>query len=70
MSYEDRIVQNENDDQYRTLKNSATAVGSRVENWMNGATTLHTATNDPAEKAEIVALRDALVANLRTILGV
>ena len=70
MSFEARIIQDQADNEYRNLKNSAGAVESRVQTWIDKATTLHGATADATEKAEIVALRDSLIANLRVILGV
>ncbi len=70
MSYEVRITQDQFDNRYRNLKNRAASVESRVSTWIDEATGLHGDTVDAAEKAEIIALRDSLVANLRTILGV
>lgn len=70
MSYENRITQDQNDNKYKSLKSTASTVSGRTQNWMTDATTLHAATADPAEQAEIVALRDQLIADLRAILGV
>ena len=70
MSYEARITQDQFDNRYRNLKNRAEAVESRVQTCIDEATGLHLDTVDAAEKVEIIALRDSLVANLRTILGV
>jgi len=69
MSYEDRITQDQYDNRYRSLKNSANAVESRVQNWIDEATALHGDTIDSAEKIEIITLRDSLIANLNVILG-
>jgi len=41
-----------------------------TQKWLDRGIALHGNTSDAGEKAEIIALRDALIAELRVILGV
>lgn len=69
MTYEARHAEQARDGQYAGLKQRTAQVKSHVEAWMNDATALHT--NSPAgDQPDIIAMRDQLVADLRTILGV
>ncbi len=70
MTYQTRIAQDQIDNRFRNLKTRANAVVDRVQVWIDEATTLHTDTIDVAEKAEIIALRDKMIADLRIVLGV
>lgn len=70
MNFEQAITDREQLGRYETLKRQKAQYVAHVEQWMTAATALHGATADTAEKAEIVALRDELVADLKTALGV
>jgi len=57
-------------DQYEHMKGEKSDIENVVTQWIDGATTLHSAVAGADYKADVVALRDELIANLRTILGV
>ena len=69
MSYEDDIARGKQIDKYQTLKSRTATIESSVQTWINDATTFHAETPEDIEKAEIIAIRDSLVNNLRAILG-
>lgn len=69
MSYAARKTQIDKDERYDNLVVRRDQLVANTQKWMNDATNLHT-DSDAAEKADVVALRDAMVASLRSILGV
>lgn len=70
MSYEERDSQKLRDDEYQKLKTRKANIEKLVANWVDKATALHSDSPILADKAEIVAQRDAFVLALRTSLGV
>jgi len=70
MSYEIRKAEAERDDRYKRLEDQAQSITTRTTAWMTEATNLHTDSLDAAERTDVIALRDGLVSDLRTILGV
>jgi len=56
--------------EYDSLVEFKTSIVNHTQIWLNRGTVLHGKTSDVGEKAEIIALRDALIAELRVILGV
>ncbi len=70
MSYEDRDAQAKRDVEYQNLKTQKANLETRVANWVDTATSLHTDSPLQTDKDEIVAQRDAFVLALRTTLGV
>ena len=64
------VTRNGDIEQYQQLENGMPSIESQVQRWFDAATVLHGELTDPTEQAEVVALRDTLVANLRIILGV
>lgn len=70
MSYADRETANSRDIEYAKLLVQQVRAKEVVTNWVTRATALHGETVDPADKAELIALRDAFSLELQTILGV
>ena len=70
MSFNDRNIQLLSDREYQLLKDQRAKIEGQVSTWVQRATALHVATPDAGEKAEVIAVRDEFVANLRSILGV
>lgn len=70
MSYTVRKEQNVRDIEFLKLSANKNRLVEQVTDWVHRATLLHTSTTDPAEQAEVIALRDELVAELRVPLGV
>jgi len=69
MSLEQDVGRQQIEDRYRTLKGHMKNVVSPVQEWADRATALHADVTDPAEKAEILALRDQLIADINAALG-
>ena len=57
-------------DEYQSLLSFVTRLETGTQNFMDIATPLHARLTDPVEKAEVIAVRDDLVARLRVILGI
>lgn len=68
MSYADDKALNDRLDVFTQLSSRSPTITSHVQTWINDATAAHSAEPDAAKKAEIVALRDALIASLTAIL--
>lgn len=56
--------------EYENLEMFGTQLVNQTTQWMARATALHGATADATEKSEVLALRAALIANLKTALGI
>jgi len=56
--------------EYSALEAQKGVILSLTQAWMNRGTGLYNATGDATEKTQILALRDAMVADLRVTLGV
>ncbi len=69
MSYETRDEQNKRDDEYSTLKRERANIETKVSNWMDKATSLHTDSPTQSDKDDIVTQRDAFILVLKTTLG-
>jgi hypothetical protein len=70
MTYATRAPQTGRDDEYLALEKRKGELAAVVQAWMDRATALHTDSPAQAEKDDVVALRDAFVLQLRTVLGV
>jgi len=71
MAMEVRNEEFARDQRYSDLKTTQGNIEARVQGWVNQATQLHTdSAAAPLDQADIIALRDSFVLNLRTILGV
>lgn len=70
MSYNLRRTERLRDDVFADLTNRIPGLKANVQVWMDAATALHTDSPAQAEKDDVIALRDQLVLDLRTILGV
>ena len=69
-SYEERQAEAARDDRYGTLESKKTKLEEALQSWVNEATLLHSDSPLAEEKADILALRSAMIANMRTILGI
>lgn len=70
MSFEADITRQGQHARYLDLKAKQTRIEREATDFMTSATGLHTEVTDPADRAEIIAIRDAMIANLRTIFGI
>ena len=70
MSLSTESVRNDQVDEYNNLLSFVTRLEAGTQNFMDNATALHTELTDAADKAEVIAVRDDLIARLRVILGV
>ena len=70
MSYLSRQEQEVRDERFAELEVLKTRLVGKVSLWVDDAVALHASTTDVAEKAEVIALRDAMIAELRAVLGI
>ena len=70
MSYVDGKARNERQDKFTQLEHRKDRNIEIVGEWMDQAIILHTNTADAAEKAEVSALRQALIDGLKVKLGI
>lgn len=70
MSYETRKEEATRDDQYNNLERRTQNLVDQVGTWVADATNLHTDSPLPAEKADVLAMRDQFVLDLRAQLGI
>lgn len=68
MSYADDKALNDRLDTFIQLSSRSPTIESHVQTWVDDATKAHNNEPDAAYKAEIIALRDSLIANLTAIL--
>lgn len=68
--YEERKIEAARDERYANLEAQRTRIESLVSAWMADATQLHTDSPLQEEKANLIAMRNGMVAALRAILGV
>lgn len=61
-------ITNKNISEYDKLDQLRTRITDTVTDWVQRGTTLHGALTDPAEQAEVVALRAQLDAEINAIL--
>ena len=70
MSLETELSREVEVEEYQSIKSFVPRLENATQDFMDKATALHAMLTDPAEKAEVIAVRDDLVARLRVILGV
>ena len=70
MSFEADRTQQMQRNEYASLKEARQAVLDAARAWTERATKLHAGVADTTKKAEVVALRDELVAELRSIFSI
>lgn len=70
MSYSTDVSRNDNIAEYVSLEKEKSRLEQQVQAWVDRATALHTASADTNDKADVIAMRDAMVLSLRTSLGV
>jgi len=70
MSLETELVREVEVEEYQSIKSFVPRLETGTQDFMDKATALHASLTDPVEKAEVIAVRDDLVARLRVILGV
>ena len=70
MSYIDRKAEDVRDAKYQSLVDQAQRLTTNTTVLMTEATNLHTDSLTAEERADVIALRDGLISDLRTIMGV
>jgi hypothetical protein len=70
MSFEADRVRDRQMAEYAALKEGTQRVLDEAQAWSERATKLHAAVADETKKAEVIVLRDELVAELRSIFSI
>ena len=71
MSFETDLTRDNQKARYIDLQAQKTRIERLAQDFMTSATALHSEVSaDPQDQAEIIATRDTMISNLRTIFGI